>query len=344
MNTNNDIMQQVKKDISFKDIFDVLWSQKITIICITLIISILAGIYSMFILEPVYQTKLNIIIKMPEIYHTQYGDYTMPLTSNQQYINLIKSNDVLNNTIIDMGDQSDKMDIEDLGKRIYVATTTSEELQNSFEVVVEANEPDAAKQLAQVLYENYTEFLDSLILEGAIDSYIDTYTITLRSLETELNTNREILKKNEKLLTETPQTINQKNAMDEVLNQANTSDFIVLEDVINSNYVKIENDIIINKQKIYEIENSITTNNSYLDELNKLKNDLMNSSDKEKFVQSQSSLVSVIKTNVYLPSLPVAPSQKTSPSNSKNVIFGAMIGGMMGVMISLAKVYLVRKK
>lgn len=49
--------------------------------------------------------------------------------------------------------------------------------------------------------------------------------------------------------------------------------------------------------------------------------------------------VSVTKTNIYLPSEPFEPSRKTSPSNARNVIIGALLGGMVSVALVLIKEY-----
>jgi len=51
----------------------------------------------------------------------------------------------------------------------------------------------------------------------------------------------------------------------------------------------------------------------------------------------------VVETSIYLPSPPVAPSKKTSPSNARNAALGLVIGGMLGVGISLIKEYWVKK-
>jgi capsular polysaccharide biosynthesis protein len=49
------------------------------------------------------------------------------------------------------------------------------------------------------------------------------------------------------------------------------------------------------------------------------------------------SLIGMVDSNIYLASEPVAPSRKTSPSNSKNVIIGFFLGGVIGVLSGLIK-------
>jgi uncharacterized protein involved in exopolysaccharide biosynthesis len=117
----------------------------------------------------------------------------------------------------------------------------------------------------------------------------------------------------------------------------------VLEDVINPNYTDIENDIIVNKQTIYDIVDSMRVYNDYLEELDIMKNSIVKYNENGQFVDLESSIVSITKTNVYLPSDPVAPTRKTSPSNTKNVIIGVFIGGMIGILAVLIKEYSFKK-
>ncbi|MDF2943773.1 MAG: capA [Herbinix sp.] len=347
MEKNQYNMQNLENEneTEIKDLFMALWRQKVFIISITLAITIFTGIFSFFVLSPVYHSKVNIVINMPEIYHTQYGDYTLPLTTNQQYINLITSNDILVNTLKDMGYSPDEMTIDDLREKISidtVATAVGVE-QNSFNIKVAAENPQEAKKIAQTLYDNYIEFLDVMTEGGAVAYYTNDYSVKLKSSKVELETNQELLKKNEELLAATPQTINQKEAMNEVLDKANTSEFVILENIINPNYTLIENDIIINKQTIFGIENSISLYNTYLKELDIAKNDLASYNETGDFEQRQSSIGSITKANVYLPSPPATPSHKTSPSNTKNIIIGAFLGGMLGVLIAFIKEYWFKK-
>ncbi|NLL44571.1 MAG: hypothetical protein GX247_02755, partial [Mollicutes bacterium] len=59
----NNIQRQ--EDTNLRDLFLVIWKKKLFIISITLIATIISGIISLFILSPVYHSRLNIIINMP---------------------------------------------------------------------------------------------------------------------------------------------------------------------------------------------------------------------------------------------------------------------------------------
>ncbi|TAH63429.1 MAG: hypothetical protein EWM47_13625, partial [Anaerolineaceae bacterium] len=326
--------EQMREDeIDLRELFMVIWKKKVPIICITLIAAILTGLYSIFLITPVYHSRLRIIINMPATYHTKYGDYDLPITTNEQYINLITSNAIISDTIEDMG-YVEKTSIESIRERITIESTETKAAnldQNSFFVRVAADNPAEAKKLAQTLFDNYVVFLDLLVVEGALDFYINRFNVSLQASEVSLTSTKEILAKNEELLASTPQTINQKEAMQEIKDSSSTSDFIILENIINPNYTKIENDIIENKQSINSIENSMRVNNLYLAELDELMDKVKGYKENGDYSSLNSEFVSVTKTNLYLPSEPVEPSRKTSPSNARNVIIGALLGGMVAV-------------
>jgi capsular polysaccharide biosynthesis protein len=344
MDTNQNIVQNSKEEVGINDIIMTLWRQKIVIISITMITAILAGIISIFVLSPVYQSKLHIVINMPQIFTTRYGEYELPITTNQQYINLIESNDVLYKTISDMGYGNGEVALEDLQEKIAInaPTTTADTEQNNYEVIITSDNPQKALKLSEVLYDNYLGFLDAMIKEREVIYFYDSYSVKLKTLETTLESKKEILKNNEELLTTAPQTINQKAALGEV-DKLNTNDYVVLENVINPNYTQIENDIIVNKQSINEDENMIKVYNKYLDELNAEKEAINKYKETGKIDTLGTSIESVVNSSVYLPSQPAAPTRKTSPSNTRNVIIGGLLGGMMGVLVALTRKYLFNK-
>jgi capsular polysaccharide biosynthesis protein len=341
MNDNQNNLQYYEDEIDLRELIMALWNRKKMIISLTLIVAIIAGVFSMFVMTPVYNTRLNIIISMPEKYNTKYGEYTLPITTNQQYINLIKSNDVLIHTINDMGYKSEEVSRESLKKRISVSEIDAKTGNiNSFDVTVSADNPEESLKLAQTLYSNYLDFMDAMTKERAVSYYYNNFSIEIKALENSLNSEKEILKGNEQLLSQTPQIIGSGKANIEIQSQLNaTSDYIVPIDTVNPNYIKLENDIVINKQTINNFENRINMYQKYIEELNGERaaiNKYYRTGESEKL---ESSVIGVVETYVYLPSAPVAPTQKTSPSNALNTVIGAVLGGMLGVMVALFQEY-----
>lgn len=342
MNENQNKIQYYEDEIDLRELLIALWKRKKMIISLTLVVAILSGMFSMFVISPVFDTKLNIVINMPETYTTRYGEYKLPITTNDQYINLITSNDVLINTIRDMEYNLDEISVEKLKEGITISSpdVKTNTVQNSFEVTVSADNPEESLKLAQTLYENYLEFMDVMTKERSVSFFINDFSMEIKAMENQLDSVKEILNKNEELLAATPQTIAKGNASLEIQTQlTNNSDYVVPVDTINPNYIKIENDIIENKQTINNIENIIRLNNRYLDELNKENAALNKYYETGQAEKLESSVIGVVETSVYLPSPPVAPTQKTSPSNALNTIIGAVIGGMLGVMVALFREY-----
>lgn len=346
MNTNQTYSHNdFSEEISLQEIFMALWKQKLLIIIITVIAAFVTGIFSVFVLTPVYHAKLNIIVNMPETHHTKYGDYTLPITTNEQYINLITSNDILKNTMEDLGYNPQETTVESLRDKISIVQVDNKNTsQNSFEVRVASDNPEEAKRFAQALYNNYIEFLDVMIAEGAVEYFKDFYSISIQSLEVELETNKELLEKNMELLNNTPMTINQKEAMNEVISSANISDIIIMENIINPNYTELELDIINIKQTINSIENSIDMYNTYLVELEEKQSEIAKYYSTGEFKELKNKIVRITKSNIYLPSEPVAPSRKTSPSNLRNVVIGTLLGGMVSVLVALIREFWFRKE
>ena len=340
MNENQNKLQYNKNEIDLKDLIIALWKRKFMIISITILCSIFAGLLSMIFLSPIYNTKLNIIISMPETYYTRYDEYTMPIKSNEQYVNLFTSNNVILNTIEDMGYNKNETTLDSIKRRIFIsnAETTPGTIQNSFEIMVSASTPEESLKLAETLFKNYIEFMDVMTKEMAINYYYENFTVQLKSLRVLLETNKEILEKNEELLKNTSKSYDLDGANIEIQSQLTpTTDYVVPVDAMNPNYIKIENDIIGNKQSINSVENSMKVYNEYIGELELEKQSITKYYESGQYDSVESNIIGVVETSIYLPSPPVAPSQRTSPSYFLIVLVGAVFGGMIGVIVSWVK-------
>ena len=337
--------QAYEDEIDLRELFLAMWKNKYVIISITLIAAILTALFSVFALSPVYRTNLDIVISMPEQYHTRYGEYTLPISTNDQYISFITSNTVLLNTVKDMEYDPKEVALEDLRKRITIGELDAAQAdkQNTFHVTVSADNPAESLKLAETLYANYIEFMDIMTKETAASYYTNYFNTELRALELSLKSNQEILKKNEELLATTPQTINQKEAMEALQEDTNSLDYIVMENIINENYTKIENDIITTKQTIYSIQDSIQSYTEYLKDIDKEKEAIAQYYETGGADNIETGLISVVETGIHMPSQPVAPTRKTSPSNARNTIIGMVIGFMVSIMVVFVREFWLKK-
>lgn len=340
MNRNQTSMKNVDDDINLKDIILEIWKHKIMVICMTMIFAILTGVISIFFISPVYTTKLNIIISMPEKYQTRYGEYILPLTTNEQYIQLITSNDILLATIRDLN-LSDKTNVESLRNSINISNSSeTAQTSNTFEISISADNAADSLAIAESIYSNYINFLDIILKEQVVNYFYNNFTVDLISLENKLEQEQNLLKYNEELLSQTTMDFKTNNSSIEILEQmGEDSNYIIPVDTLNPNYIKIETDIIKNKQSINYLLNTIDMTNRYIKELGTEKQVIENYYENGKTDKLNINLMSIIESNIYMPSQPVAPLSKTSPSIALNIIIGTVVGGMIGIMIVLFQWY-----
>lgn len=339
MSESQNNKQQYDDEINLRELIIVLWKHKLMIISVTLILAILTALFSKLILSPVYETNLNIVISMPETYKTRYGEYELPISTNGEYIKLIKSNDVIVNTIRDMGYDTQIFSVQDLKDRVTIGeiSTNANIVQNSFIVTVSASSPEESLKLAQHLYQNYIDFMDVMMKDRAVSYYYKSFTVQTESLGNELSKTHEILAKNEMLLVNTPETINQNAAASELKND--TTNYVVLENIINPNYTTLEASIIENKQKIFDLESSIKMYKGYLKELEVEQVALNRYYQSGKTGKIEASIMDVVEVSIYQPSEPVAPTHKSSPSTFRNTVIGGVLGGMLSVFVVLFMAY-----
>ncbi len=345
MDINQSRKQTSASDIDLKDIFGALWRQKFIIISIVLITTILTGLYSVFIIKPIYNSNLNILIKMPETYTTKYGDYPMPFTMNQQYIDLITNSDVLNNTIKDM-ENAEKVTVEDLISNISISSNSSiaaDAEQNSFNVRVSANSPEEAKLLAQSLYNNYVEFVEVMITQRAVNFFISDIQVKSEKFTEDMNAKKQLLSENEALLKITSQTINQDDAVNKLQKDVNHSSFVVIENLINPNYIEIEKNIINYKQEISGLENSLSLGNEYLEELNATQKNINDYYQSGNLTILEDNFINIFDSYISMPSEPLIPLSKSGPNLVKNVFIGAMFGFAIAILVAFLKEYWYKK-
>lgn len=338
MYENRQNEQCIENEIDIKELFLIFWKKKFFIIGLSLIGAILTGIYSIFVLPPVYNTDLKIDVNMPETYITKYGEYKLPTSTNGQYLNLITSNEVILNTMKNMGYKDGEETLKSMKDRISVGNINSTNTtQNVFDIKVSAENAEESLKFAETLYKNYVHYVDIVTKERAIGYYYDNFSASLKSQELLLNSTRAILKKNEDLLAQTPETIDQGK-----LN--NIGNNVVIENIINPAFTQLQVDIVENKQLITTTEETIISYKKYLQELDVEKKAIKEYYENKAVNNLEPSEINVAKTNIYLLGEPVAPINKTSPNNILNVAIGLVFGGMLACGVALIKEYWYKKE
>lgn len=326
-NVNN---QSHKDEIELRELIMVLWNRKIYIIVITVIFALLAGFFSRFFITPEYKTQFSMVVNIPSVYTNKYGEYTLPLTTNSEYVELIKSDEVVKEAIRELNYAEGEVSVGSINSRISIENTG--EGQTVFPITVRGQSPDEVVELANALYESYVPFLDVMIKDSAINHYYKDFTVKYNANLSKLESSKDLLARQERLLDTTPKTINQKDALEEI---DNTRDFIILENIINPNYTHLEYNILEIKQDINSLESTNVEYNRFIEELSlslEALDEYYENGAKGEFATDVINSVEVSKL-----SDPIKPSSKTSPNIKRNVI----IAGLLGFMISVFSAFFI---
>ncbi len=335
MNSNQQQDDFMENEISLRDLLMTLWKRKYSIIAMTMVFAIVAGIISVFFIPPVYDTNADIVINMPESHLTRYGEYILPLSTDVQYLQLLKSNEVLSNTIEDMQYEK-KITASQLSDRISIKVGDKE--SNSFTFTVSAGTSEESLRLANILYDNYIEFVDTMLKERMISYFYNNFSVELVTLKNSLEKEEAALNENQKLLAQITKEYETAN-LDIIDYLGKDGNYILPEDMINPNYIRVESDLIDNQQEVNDLTYSIDTTEKYLSQIEEEKKAIENYYKNGKIEPVTIGLISMVDSNIYMPSGLVAPTQKTSPSNAKNVVIGAALGGMLGAFMALFRAY-----
>ena len=307
--------------IDLLELLQPLWRNKLAIICITIVIAIVAGIISLFFLAPEYRSGLDIYVGMPETYTTRYGDYTLPIMTNDQYMDMIRHDIVLQKTIDDIK-PAVVISRSELKNSINISSRQTGNDKTEFTIAISRKDPDSAKLIAETLYQNYMEYVDVVVRDRALGYYHDVYTISLESAQLSLESEREKLKSDTELLDNTEKYLDVEGVLDKL---PSTSTTIVIDNLINPGYIKLQNDILTKKQTISELENTIKRNIRYLNDLKAEQDVLSEFYETGEIDRDKTTIINAVDRYIYRLNT-IIDSQKVGPKHVKNIVISIVLG------------------
>lgn len=152
--------------VSVKEFIIALLKNWRIILVVTLIVSIIGGVYAFMLAKPVYKSEIVGTISIPATVESKYGFYMFPTTNPQSYIAFSKSERVLSRTINEL-----KLDlsVDNLKKNISIS---SDKETGYFSIRITASTPEEAQTLVQVLTDIFIEELNVIYKEKAADQFI----------------------------------------------------------------------------------------------------------------------------------------------------------------------------
>ena len=168
------------------------------VLILTLIFAVGAAVFSVYFISPTYETTFTIALNVPEAYNTKYGDFESPIKNNIDYINLIKSNEVIEKTILDMGYNLGEVSVESISNRVVIGKIDKD--QNVIPITVTGNDPHEIVEISNKLYKNYEENVDLIIKDRAINHFYKDYTVKLETSNDKLQSTNELLASKNQLI------------------------------------------------------------------------------------------------------------------------------------------------
>lgn len=166
------------------------------------------------------------------------------------------------------------------------------------------------------------EYVDVVVRDRALGYYHDVYTISLESAQLSLESEREKLKSDTELLDNTEKYLDVEGVLDKL---PSTSTTIVIDNLINPDYIKLQNDILTKKQTISELENTIKRNIRYLNDLKAEQDVLSEFYETGEIDRDKTTIINAVDRYIYRLNT-IIDSQKVGPMHVKNIVISIVLG------------------
>ncbi len=256
------IANTYEDEISLKELIETILKGWKFIVGVTILCTLIAVVYVLFIAEEVYEAKAELLINIPESVQTEYGEYKYMTTNVKDYSDLFKNKLVLEETKNQFG--LDDVTVEGFAGRFNVLKKEKGEESNIVKVTFKGSEKNSLAEILDAHIVNYKKLLNYNIRKLAIDKFINSKNIAIENNKKNLEFNRNDLKNTEELLKDIPETlklqkaltddseISSKYANKKDIDVSDLADNMVVEEVLNSDYVSTAS-------KINDLKISINT-------------------------------------------------------------------------------------
>ena len=308
-NYNNRIYEE---EIDLYELIMLFWRRKVLIINCILLFAVIIGVGTKLFISPLYQTRLNFIVNIPERLPTKYGDYPMAIKTNGEIIDLINTNGVMQEAIAKLGDES--LTVTELRDKLVIEK--NDQTPNTFRILVGADTPKKSYEMANVIYNSYINYLEYYFTEKSLTYFSDEYQVQIEYDTINIELKKKLLDNANKLIQSMPKTYVNSELISSI---PRTTDLIVSGDIINPNWLALESEIMQLNKYIQDTNTVIAFKKQMLSVIQ---------TDLERLSADRNEDVS-IENYISLVAQPIIPTQKVSPSTIMNTLIGAALGGML---------------
>ncbi len=332
-------------EISLKELLTALWTEKKWIIAITIAVIALAGIYTFFIADTVYEASSELIIQSPkkgEVLSsaTRYGAFEFPSNNPKDYINFIKSSEVVKKVV-----ENQKIDTTIAGFQKGI-TIEQDKDANRFVVMTKANTAERAAEINMALVNTFIDKQRINYKKLAIDRFIMNYERSIDNLTINIESKERLLKERKALLDEIkPIYTLQKSLFNDPetaaayadkfdLDLNELSQSMLVQENARGIYFTMESKYFETKDELINLRESLFNSKARLDELKSEKETLMqkkNTDDEQSILNGR---IDVFADKILIASPAVTPQKPIAPRKALNLAIGAVLGLMLGVFVA----------
>lgn len=329
-------------EISLKELIIALWDGKKWIIGFTLLAIALAAIYSFAIAKPVYEVTSELVIQKPVEEPTRYGVYTFPSENPADYINSIKSGDVIKQVIAQH--QLDTT-VASFQKNITIANDAKQE-ESRFLITTTGNSAETAARVNNDLVQTFITSQRVKYKGYAIDRFIINYERSIDNTQLAIESKMRLLVEREALLKEIqPIYTLQKSLFNDPetaaayadkfdLDLSQLSQSMLVEENARDIYLKMEEKYIELKDELISLKESLYTSNIKYQELLKEREAVTANLAKGDYAEILNGEVDVFADKVLVVSPAFEPQKPVAPRKALNLAIGAVLGFMIGVFVA----------
>jgi capsular polysaccharide biosynthesis protein len=332
-------------EISLKELILALVNNWKLIAIFVVVAAVLALGYVFIIADEVYESSIDGMISVPEITATRYGDYTFPSANKMDYLNVILSESVIQKTIQELG-----LDSSVNGFRNSI-TITSDEKLNRFSFSLSGPTPEETQNRISVLTKHYMDEIVTMYKESALGYFVREKHVQSKQLdETLLNQEAKLKALEEEFKNVSPVITLQKMIISNPVYAAELSrsrgiriedltDEMMLEEVVNENYLIFQGTIIELRKSIQDTKLEIEKNARHSIELrseqNAVQNYILNGDDSK----LTPDMLNVMESKIQLAAHPSYPESPIAPKKELTLAIALVLGGMLGVFVAFFKEY-----
>ena len=332
-------------EISLKELIMILIKGKMTILWVTLIVVLLAGIYMFFIAEEKYESSVEGTIAITETTISKYGEYTFPSKNKMDYLNVLTSEEVLKRVIANL---NLKMSPRALESSISLVTELD---SSSFEIKVQAGSAELSERIVDELATVFIQTLNMNYKSYAVDLFIrDFYVKTRTDLELIEKQEKSIVALKEQLAASSP-TITLKKiitsdpelaakiASEKGVSLESLSEDIMYEEISNPAYEKIEESIVLAEATLIDLKVNLEQNNKLYEELKTIEAEINTYYETGSTEPIGDGSLEFMKSKVAISSFVASSDDPVAPNKVLILAIGVVLGLMLGMFVAFFKSY-----